>query len=222
VLGNDDLQEGSAGELPPGVVTVDLRERARTETARLLAARRRRTADSTSVPVLVHHRPFTSAARRLPAGQAWWVLWLECACPNGQLEWETLIGAHAAHHWPRIDSKDEFRQCVDESWEVIRNHVNIEHDRVTGHLIGWLRTSAVRALERENAIARALERHHARLAAALLQGGLFDRRIEREAAAQRELLEMALTRCRTRIDELRQRQAAAVMTSRPAFSLISW
>jgi hypothetical protein len=32
---------------------------------------------------------------------------------------------------------------------------------------------------------------------------------------------MALTRCRTRTDELQQRQAA-VITSRPAFSLISW
>jgi hypothetical protein len=85
----------------------------------------------------------------------------------------------------------------------------------------WLQTSAARALQREGAIARALERHHARLAASLLQGGLFDRRTEREAAAQRELLEMALTRCRTRTDELQQRQAA-VITSRPAFSLISW
>ncbi len=60
------------------------------------------------------------------------------------------------------------------------------------------------------------------MAASLLQGGLFDRRTEREATAQRELLEMALTRCRTRTEELQQRQAAAVITSRPAFSLISW
>jgi MoxR-like ATPase len=150
------------------------------------------------------------------------VLRLECACPNGQLEWETLIGVHADHQWPLFDSTDAFRKRVDESGQLIQKHVSIEQSRITGHLIRWLRTSAARALERENAIARALERHHARLAATLLQGGLFDRRNEREAAAQRELLEMALTRCRTRIDELKQRQAAAVIASRPAFSLISW
>lgn len=201
-------------------MTVDLRARAATETARLLAARRARPAATTSSPA--HTRPFTSVGRRLPPGQAWWALWLECACLNGQLEWETLIGVRADHQWPRSESMADLRTHVDQSWTRVRNHVSIEHSRVTGHLLGWLRTSAARALEREDAIARALERHHARLAASLLQGGLFDRRTEREAAAQRELLEMALMHCRTRTEELRQRQAAAVITSRPAFSLISW
>jgi hypothetical protein len=219
VLGNDDLPETSAGGLPPGLMTVDMRERAAWETARLLASRRMGTATSSSPS---HARPFTSVGRRLPAGEAWWALWLECASPNGQLEWDTLIGVRANHQWPLFDSRAGFRKRVDESWARVRNHVITEHDHVTGHLIASLRTSAGRAIERENAIAQALERHHARLAASLLQGGLFDRRTEREAAAQRELLEMALTRCRTRIDELKQRQAAAVITSRPAFSLISW
>ena len=225
VLGNDDEPEASPGDLPPGLMTIDLLERAGTESAHLLAARRvgrvlSGAPNGSTCPA--HARPFTAAARRLPPGEAWWALWLECACPNGQLEWETLIGVHADHQWPRFDSTNDFRQRVDESWELVRKHVSIEHNLVTSHLIGWLRTSAVGALKRENAIARALERHHARLAATLLQGGLFDRRSEREAAAQRELLEMALTRCRIRTDELKQRQAAAVITSRPAFSLISW
>jgi ERCC4-related helicase len=220
VLGNDDQSEVSADALPPGLMTVVMREQADTEAARLVAARRLRPAAGTSSSP--HSRPFTSVGRRLEAGQAWWALWLECVCPNGQLEWETLIGVHADHQWPPFDSTDDFRTRVDESWELVQNHVRIEHARVTSHVTEWLRTSAARALEREGAIARTLERHHARLAATLLQGGLFDRRNEREAAAQRELLEMALTRCRTRTDELKQRQAAAVMTSRPAFSLISW
>jgi superfamily II DNA or RNA helicase len=219
VLGNDD-PDTSAVALPPGLITVNLRERAETETARLLAARRVRLAASSSSPA--HTRPFTSVGRRLPAGQAWWALWLECACLNGQLQWETLIGVRADHQWPRCESMADLRKRVDQSWTLVRNHVSIEHSRVTDHLISWLRTSAARALERENAIARALERHHARLAATLLQGGLFERRTEREAAAQRELLEMALTHCQTRTEELRQRQAADVTASRPAFSLISW
>lgn len=225
VLGNDDPPDTSGGASlsatgPPGLMTVDLRERAATETARLLATRRVRPAGSTLSPA--HTRPFTSVGRRLPAGQVWWALWLECAWLNGQLEWETLIGVRADHQWPRPESTADVRKRVDQSWTQVRKHVSIEHSRVTGHLLARLRTSAARALEREGAIARALERHHARLAVSLLQGGLFDRRTEREAAAQRELLEMALTQCRTRTVELRQRQAAAVITSRPAFSLISW
>ena len=225
VLGNEELPDTSAGTSssatgPPGLMTVDMRERAATETARLLAARRVRPAASTLPPA--HTRPFTSVGRRLPAGQAWWALWLECAGLNGQLEWETLIGVRADHQWPRSELTSDLRKRVDESWTLVRNHVRIEHSRVTDHLVRWLRTSAARGLEREDAIARALERHHARIAASLLQGGLFDRRTEREATAQRELLEMALTRCRTRTEELKQRQAAAVITSRPAFSLISW
>ena len=227
VLGNDDLPDTSVGASssatgPPGVITVDLRERAATETARLLAARRApaeraSTSRHQRTPARLHR-----SRRRLPAGQAWWALWLECACLNGQLEWETLIGVRADHQWPRSESTTDLRNRVDESWTQVRNHVSVEHSRVTDDLVGWLRTSAARALEREDAIARAIERHHARMAASLLQGGLFDRRTEREATAQRELLEMALTRCRTRTDELQQRQAGAVITSRPAFSLISW
>ena len=251
VLGNDDLSEtpvcaSSSATGPPGVITVDVRERAATETARLLAARisvgratppHRGSAmgapgsgaprgtgvrPAATIATPAHTRPFTSVGRRLPPGQAWWALWLECASLNGQLEWETLIGARADHQWPRSRSMTDLRNRVDESWTRVRNHVSVEHSRITEDLVGWLRTSATRALEREQAIARAIERHHARLAAGLLQGALFDRRTEREATAQRELLEMALTGCRTRIEELQQRQAGAVVTSRPAFSLISW
>jgi hypothetical protein len=77
-------------------------------------------------------------------------------------------------------------------------------------------------LEREQAIARAIQEHHARMASRLLQGSLFDRQAEREATAQRELLGQALSRCRSRIEELHRRRAAAVITTRPAFSLFTW
>ena len=241
VLGNDDPPDVTAGALPPGLMTTDMRDRAATETVRLLAARgfvgratpphraRAMGTPGSGAPngsagrlAPVGTRPFASVARRLPAGQAWWALWLECASLNGQLEWESLIGIRAEHQWLRSALMDDLRKRVDKSWRQVQNHVSIEHCSAAGDLVRWLQTSAARALEREGAIARALERHHARMAASLLQGGLFDRRAEREATAQREVLEMALTRCRTRTEELQQRQAAAVITSRPAFSLISW
>ena len=60
------------------------------------------------------------------------------------------------------------------------------------------------------------------MASHLLQGSLFDRRGEREATAQRELLEQALSRCHARIEELHRRRAATAFSTRPAFSLITW
>jgi hypothetical protein len=55
---------------------------------------------------------------------------------------------------------------------------------------------------RERAIVRALQQHHARLSADLMQRGLFDRRVERAAEAQSALLETALAHCEARIDAL--------------------
>jgi hypothetical protein len=52
---------------------------------------------------------------------------------------------------------------------------------------------------REQAIAKVLEERHARLAATLLQSGLFDRRIERAAAAQAAVLNEARSRVAARL-----------------------
>jgi hypothetical protein len=57
-------------------------------------------------------------------------------------------------------------------------------------------------LNRERAIADALRDRHARLASALLQPGLFDRRTDRAAAAQAALLADALSRAHARLREL--------------------
>jgi len=43
---------------------------------------------------------------------------------------------------------------------------------------------------------------HARVAADLLQPGLFDRRAERHAASQAGVLEEAIAQCQARLDEL--------------------
>ena len=116
VLGNDDLPDASAGSSssatgPPGLITIDMRDRAVTETERLLAARQVRPAATASSAV--HTRPFTAVARRLAAGQAWWALWLECASLNGQLEWEALIGVHGEHQWPRSELTTDLHKRVE-------------------------------------------------------------------------------------------------------------
>jgi superfamily II DNA or RNA helicase len=55
---------------------------------------------------------------------------------------------------------------------------------------------------REQAIVAAVRLRHARVAADLLQPGLFDRRAERQAAAQTAVLEEALGRCHARLEAL--------------------
>jgi hypothetical protein len=55
---------------------------------------------------------------------------------------------------------------------------------------------------REQAIARAVEARHARLAAALLQPGLFDRRTERAATARASLVDEARSRAAARVTQL--------------------
>ena len=59
-----------------------------------------------------------------------------------------------------------------------------------------------RLTSREHAIARVLEETHARLAAALVQHGLFDRRTERAAAAQASVFEEARVRTVAKLVEL--------------------
>jgi hypothetical protein len=70
-------------------------------------------------------------------------------------------------------------------------------------LLAALSSSIDRALQlmtrREKAIVDALRQRHARLAAGLVQPGLFDRRNERAAAAQASLAEAAIRKSTSRL-----------------------
>ena len=57
-------------------------------------------------------------------------------------------------------------------------------------------------MRREQAIVETLNDQRARLAATLLQRGLFDRRAERTAAAQTAIVDEALGRCVARLHAL--------------------
>ena len=135
--------------------------------------------------------------------------------------WETLVGASGSHQWTRTGSTADLLEFVEGTWKQVRDHITHDEPTLAG-LARWLRTSVKVPLEREHAIARAIQERRARMASHLLQGSLFDRQAEREATAQRELLKQALSRCRSRIEELHRRRAAAVITTRPAFSLFTW
>jgi hypothetical protein len=135
--------------------------------------------------------------------------------------WESLVGVIGEHGRTRSGRAADLRAVAETALKRLRRDVAWDAQLLAA-VATWLRTSVRAPLEREQAIARAIQEHHARLASQLLQHSLFDRRVEREAAAQRELLEQALSRCHTRTEELHRRRAAATITTRPAFSLITW
>jgi hypothetical protein len=76
------------------------------------------------------------------------------------------------------------------------------------------------ASSRERALVEALEIERARLSASLLQRGLFDRRAERNFAAQSAVLDEALLRCRTRLSEIASATEIVAEPGRLAFVLV--
>ena len=232
VIGGDPLPRAASSPAAPCVTDRDLRDRALAEAVRLVTARQlqpsafapRATADKATrvaeAAALV--RPFVASRRRAPAAVAWWAFWLEFADADGQLLWETLIGLSGNHGWARQRSPRQIRRLVDASWAQVQKEAAVHHRRVA-HLVSQsIRKAAVPAVEREQAIARDLTARHARMAAELLQPGLFDRRTERQAATQREVVDRALTHCHERLAELERHRNASASALRPAFSLIAW
>jgi len=219
VLGDETLPDISDVALPAGVVTVDLRSLAEREAVRLSETRWLQV--NLGAGDILQSRPFVSTGRHLPTASAWWALWLECADSEGRLVWETLVGAIGTHRMVRAACAADLRGFAERAWKQIQDHINSDGELLAG-LTRRLRASVSVPLERERSIARAIQEHRARIASRLRQGSLFDRRAEREATSQRELLEQALSRCHARIEELHCRRSATTISTRPAFSLITW
>lgn len=219
VIDNAPLPEASraSAHLPAAVTTVDLRVQAAAEAARLLKVRQ--LARTSGDPARL--RPFAARCRRRPSRPAIWALWVEVTDANGQLVWATLAGATG--HWRSSApvSAAGARALVDMSWTRVRDC--IANDRTVREVLSLdsIRAVASLALEREAALANEVERRRARLASRLVQGALFDRRAERDAQAQRELIEQALSRCRERRAAL-ERLDRSTVTIRPGFALVPW
>jgi superfamily II DNA or RNA helicase len=229
VIGGDPLPVSASV-----VTTVSTEEagRASAEAQRLLAVRQLQqsglacgvTANSpewvtgTAAPF----RPFVTTRRRAPSAVAWWVLWLEWTDADGQLVWETLAGIKADHRWPQHRPRHGIRRLVDASWTRIREEAADELHRLALLASRSMRASTSLAVAREQAIARDVAQRHARIAADLLQPGLFDRRLERLADAQRAVVDRALAQCKQRMAELDRRCDTTAPAVRPAFSLIAW
>jgi hypothetical protein len=187
--------------LPPNLRRLVLAERAAAEAAHISTARLLQGAPAISL------RPAVAVAGRC-------VRRLICAFElavtdsGGLPVWVTAIGVEVpsslGQHEP--PTRQMLRQAID------RVHRKLIHTAVMGAAAATtggtvvLRATAVLGLAREHAIVTAVRRRHARIAADLLQPGLFDRRTERLAASQALVLEEALGRCGARIEALSRLQ----------------
>jgi hypothetical protein len=159
---------------------VSEREAARLVTAKSLSPRR-------DVPVWSRSAFLTSVRRPHRRGTVR-AFQLGLSDDEGHVAFETIAGVH-------IDAEPG---DVEVSEDIAGDHHQRVLVSVAAEIAPWLTLSRCR----EEAIVCALRENHARLAAGLLQPGLFDRRSERAAAAQTARVDEVIVKSRVRLDAL--------------------
>jgi superfamily II DNA or RNA helicase len=213
-----DTVDSSPPSLPRGLVHIDLRavaraEASRLETARLLA-RGGGNAQSEGRPYI------TLVTRRRSRPRFCWAFQLIFEDLDQQRIWDTLLGITGyGAAMPPFAAKD-VRSWVQSSTDLISPVLTAEYQSAIAALSASLRAPSALAVRREHAIATTLESQRARLSAALLQPGLFDRRAERATIAQRAVLDEALARCSTRLEELARFKRIEMASPVLAFGVI--
>jgi len=168
---------------------VDARRRsdAETEAARLVVAK---SLEPTSRQLSAASGPLVTFIRRdgKSAG-AIWAFHLACIDSGGHAVFETLCALR--------DERDRFEIDADLQRVAAWRHGQVLA-ATSSAVDAWLNL----AIRREEAMVDALRESHARLSAALLQPGLFDRRAERAATAQTARVQEAVERSRARLSTL--------------------
>lgn len=191
---DDSPNEPVAGDaLPPSSDTVAVDPAfLRAECIRIDLARQLASRAATTIPV----RPLVTTLRRSCA-RTTWVMRVPFIAASGDIVWESILAivsprAHDTHPDALIRSAG--------GRHALQSHVGQQLVQLRGSV-----SAAVESLlARENAIARELTVHRARLSAALLQRGLFEHRGERLASAQDEVLRVGLDRVTARVEALEQ------------------
>jgi ERCC4-related helicase len=186
---------------PANIMTADLRSAAEAEAARLETVRRltevRLKADTT-----YEGRPGITVLRRHRRDRrGLWIYRLAMVDAGGEFVWETLLGVAASSDVDPRTAPD-LRTWVTASDQQLIPLVCDEQQRVLSDAARSMQAPLALAARREQAIVATLTSHRARLAATLLQRGLFDQRAERAAAAQTAVVDDALGRCAARLREL--------------------
>jgi superfamily II DNA or RNA helicase len=213
------LDVGAAFRRPePRLLVPDLRAAATVEAeritqARLLQANRMPTYPER--PVVTRLRggrvPFVSCcAYRLVFADA-----------NDEFIWETLVAvASGTRRDPTAPAK-ALRALLASAEAAFAPRLRQAHDEMLARFLAGRRAPADVAIAREGAILQALHAGHSRMAARLLQRGLFDRRAELTAAAQATVLREAAARCEARLRELQRVEQAVPAGHDLAFAVIA-
>lgn len=183
-----DRARESLTALRPG--GADLREAGCREASRLAAARALGDAGARRLdarpPICV-----VRARRRQP--ERIWVWRVPFAGANGRWQWEALLAVAATA--PRIpDAPAATRAALGGDRPALVRAREEAVERQLALATADVRRALAALAARERAIVETLRSRHARLAATLLQPGLFDHRAGRAAAAQAALLDEALAR----------------------------
>ena len=204
--------------LPRQVLVPDLRSPAREEAERTATARRLGSGATNTTPI---DRPVvTCIRRRTQSPRGYWAFRLAYDDAAGVRRWELLLGVEqsVAHLTPRAPA--DVRAMVERHATAARSAARAaQHDRLTG-LSGRFHAFVELATAREHAILDAARQHHARIAARLLQPGLFDHRTERAGAAQVAVLNEVLAHGAARLRELELGERIAVGACDLVFAVI--
>jgi len=185
----------------------DLRSAAEAEAARLEIVRRLAqvrlpsTVPGSGKPDTTYDaRPCITVLKRRGDRHGLWIYRLGIMDAEGQFAWGTLLGI-AATIVAVPERTRNLRTCTG-SHEQLSSFAAAAHQRLLTDAAQSLRASLMLGMRREQAIVETLNDQRARLAATLLQRGLFDRRAERTAAAQTAIVDEALGRCVARLHAL--------------------
>ena len=159
----------------------------------------------------------TTARRRRPPSQLWGYH-LPIVDADGLLVWTALRGIAATlQYTPRAGAIRLLRQSVacPAIVELAADAARLELSRLQSEA----RPALDAMVSREEAIDHAVRGQRARVSAALLQPGLFDRRREHSTSAQRRMLDEAVARVEARLASLAALRSLRTGNPRPVFGL---
>jgi superfamily II DNA or RNA helicase len=191
-----------------------IRAAAQAEAIRIARWRRLRAWPTATAP---DRRPAIATVRKRHAGRASvWCFHITFRDGAAQPVWETVAGITTPSH---IDGRvpiESIERLADALGSMLEEHC----DRERASLDASSKVVLNRAACRERAIAQFIEDQRARLSSSLVQPGLFDRRAERALSVQTQVLEDALARCRTRLDEIESAGRLSADPLRLAFAVL--
>ena len=203
VMSGATLPAETPVRVPAGVVAATSLHDSLNEAARIVTGRRMRSrgADVPEATVLARAR---WSRRGQTARQCIWVMTSACATTFAINLWDAPLPFRGVPSSGIHRSRSQIRRVLDPrrviaSAPVVRRVAELESEMRES-----LAAACRRWRAREEALLRHLMEHDARLSLALVQPGLFDRRVARLAEAQAEAMTTASGRCHDRIAILEQ------------------